>query len=108
MHGGEASAAASSRKPLSHATHGGEVGKINLINSDVSHTLAETSNLNNKEFRKITKILSNKRMRFHLDNLAGQYDLNILDKNINNDNELFVNNKMQDNNISKSSKPKKA
>ena len=47
-------------------------------------------------------------MRFHLDNLIGQYDLNILDKYINNDSELFSNNKMQDNNISKSSKPKKA
>ena len=76
MHGGEASAAASSRKPLSHATHGGEVGKIDA-HSDVSHTFAETSKLNNKEFHKITKILSNKRMRFHLDNLIGQYDLNI-------------------------------
>ena len=91
MHGGEASAAASSRKPLSHATHGGKVGKINLINSDVSHTLAETSNLNSREFCKLTKILSNKRMRFHLDSLVDQHDLNILDKNINKDNELFLN-----------------
>ena len=56
--------------------HGGEVGKIDA-HSDVSPTFAETSKLNNKEFHKITKILSNKRMRFHLDNLIGQYDLNI-------------------------------
>ena len=47
-------------------------------------------------------------MRFHLDNLIGQYDLNIWDKYINNDSELFSNNKMQDKNINKSNKPRKA
>ena len=105
MHRGESQ----SNRPLSHSTHGGEVEKINLINSEVSHTLAETSNLNSREFCKLTKILSNKRMRFHLDSLVDQHDLNILDKNINKDNELFLNedspNKISS---SKSSKPNKA
>ena len=48
-------------------------------------------------------------MRFHLDSLADQHDLNILDKNINKDNELFLNEYLPNNiSSSKSSKPNKA
>ena len=39
--------------------------------------------------RKITKIITNRRMRYHLDKLLEYHDLNKLDKNINKDQEQF-------------------
>ena len=47
---------------------------------NISNTLAYTSQLTCREYNKLTKILSNERMHYHLDRLIGSNSLNKMGK----------------------------
>jgi len=87
---------------LLYESHGGK-------RENPSNILAETEPLTRKELRKVNKILKDKRMRHHIKILTDEYELNVLDKLVNKNSEVYnqeiddLNNKTKNESTNKSS-----